>query len=57
VNGSAAAVIELKNPADENAIAWSARQQPQMDQARVPALSMSNVALAVSDGVQSRRAG
>ena len=54
VNGLALAVIELKNPADENATVWSAYQQLQTYQAQIPALFAFNAALAVSDGVQAR---
>ena len=54
VNGLPLAVIELKNPADENATVWSAHQQLQTYQAQIPALFASNAALIVSDGVQAR---
>jgi type I restriction enzyme, R subunit len=54
VNGLPLAVIELKNPADENATVWWAYQQLQTYQAQVPALFVSNAALVVSDGVQAR---
>ena len=54
VNGLPLAVIELKNPADENATVWSAFQQLQTYQAQIPALFASNAALVVSDGVQAR---
>ncbi len=54
VNGLPLAVIELKNPADENATIWSAYQQLQTYQAQIPALFASNAALLVSDGVQAR---
>jgi type I restriction enzyme R subunit len=54
VNGLALAVIELKNPADENATIWSAFQQLQTYQAQIPALFAANAALVVSDGVQAR---
>jgi len=54
VNGLPLAVIELKNPADENATVWSAFQQLQTYQAQIPALFVSNAALIVSDGVQAR---
>lgn len=47
-------MIELKNPADENATVWSAHQQLQTYQAQIPALFATNVALLVSDGVQAR---
>ena len=54
VNGLPLAVIELKNPADENATIWSAFQQLQTYQAQIPTLFATNAALVVSDGVQAR---
>jgi type I restriction enzyme R subunit len=54
VNGLPLAVIELKNPADENATVWSAFQQLQTYQAQVPALFAANAVLLASDGVQAR---
>ena len=54
VNGLPLAVIELKNPADENATVWSGFQQLQTYQAQIPALFATNAALVVSDGVQAR---
>ena len=54
VNGLPLAVIELKNPTDENATVWSAFQQLQTYQAQVPALFVSNAVLLISDGVQAR---
>ncbi|MBK8232831.1 MAG: type I restriction endonuclease subunit R [Candidatus Eisenbacteria bacterium] len=54
VNGLPLAVIELKNPADENATVWSAFQQLQTYQAQVPGLFAANVVLLASDGVQAR---
>ncbi|MFH1044157.1 MAG: type I restriction endonuclease subunit R [Pseudomonadota bacterium] len=54
VNGLPLAVIELKNPADENATIWSAYQQFQTYQAQIPSLFATNAALIVSDGVQAR---
>jgi type I restriction enzyme R subunit len=54
VNGLPLAVIELKNPADENATIWSAFQQLQTYQPQIPALFATNAALVVSDGVQAR---
>jgi type I restriction enzyme, R subunit len=54
VNGLPLSVIELKNPADENATVWSAFQQLQTYQAQIPALFATNAALVVSDGVQAR---
>jgi type I restriction enzyme R subunit len=54
VNGLPLAVIELKNPADENATVWSAFHQLQTYQAQVPTLFAANAALVASDGVQAR---
>ena len=54
VNGLPLAVIELKNPADENATVWSAYQQFQTYQAQIPTLFATNAALVVADGVQAR---
>ena len=54
VNGLPLAVIELKNPADENATIWSAFQQLQTYQAQIPSLFATNAALVVSDGMQAR---
>jgi len=54
VNGLPLAVIELKNPADENATIWTAFQQLQTYQAQIPMLFATNAALVVSDGVQAR---
>ncbi|MGH8278227.1 MAG: type I restriction endonuclease subunit R, partial [Gammaproteobacteria bacterium] len=54
VNGLPLTVIELKNPADENATIWSAWQQFQTYQTQIPILFATNAALIVSDGVQAR---
>ena len=54
VNGLPLAVIELKNPGDENATVWSAFHQLQTYQAQVPALFARNAVLLASDGVQAR---
>ncbi|MGD1047233.1 MAG: type I restriction endonuclease subunit R [Candidatus Krumholzibacteriaceae bacterium] len=54
VNGLPLAVIELKNPADENATIWSAFQQLQTYQVQIPSLFATNAALVVSDGMQAR---
>jgi type I restriction enzyme R subunit len=54
VNGLPLAVIELKNPADENATIWSAFQQLETYQAQIPALFTYNAALVASDGVEAR---
>src|SRR5881296_1435778 len=54
VNGLPLAVLELKNPADENATIWTAFQQLQTYQAQIPSLFAYNATLLVSDGVQAR---
>ncbi len=54
VNGLPLAVIELKNPADENATIWSAFQQLQTYQTQIPALFTTNALLITSDGLQAR---
>ena len=54
VNGLPLAVIELKNPADEDATIWSAYQQLQTYQLQIPSFFATNAALIVSDGVQAR---
>jgi type I site-specific restriction-modification system R (restriction) subunit len=50
VNGLPLAVIELKNPADEDATVEAAFGQLQTYQAEIPTLFNSNVALVASDG-------
>ena len=54
VNGLPLAVIELKNPADEDATIWTAWQQLQTYKAELPTLFSMNAALMVSDGTQAR---
>jgi len=54
VNGLPLGVIELKNPADENATVWSAFRQLQTYQAEIPSLFAYNEALLVSDGTLAR---
>ena len=54
VNGLPLAVIELKNPADENATVWSATSSFTTYQAQIPALFATNAALVASDGTQAR---
>jgi type I restriction enzyme R subunit len=54
INGLPLAVIELKNPADENATIWSAWQQFQTYQTQIPTLFATNAALVVSDGMEAR---
>ncbi|HVB55872.1 MAG TPA: type I restriction endonuclease subunit R [Candidatus Acidoferrales bacterium] len=54
VNGLPLAVIELKNPADENATIWSAWQQFQTYHSQIPTLFATNTVLIVSDGMEAR---
>ncbi|MDR7496021.1 MAG: HsdR family type I site-specific deoxyribonuclease [Armatimonadota bacterium] len=54
VNGLPLAVIELKNPADEDATIWTAFQQLQTYQAEIPSLFAFNEVLVISDGVEAR---
>ena len=54
VNGLPLGVIELKNPADEDATIWTAWQQLQTYRAELPTLFSMNEALVVSDGTEAR---
>jgi type I restriction enzyme R subunit len=54
VNGLPLALLELKNPADENATMLTAYNQLQTYQHEIPLLFNYNAALVCSDGVQSR---
>ena len=54
VNGLPLAVVELKNPADEDATLRGAWQQLRTYQAELPSLFAFNAVLAVSDGVEAR---
>ena len=54
VNGLPLAVIELKNPVDEDATVWSAFRQLQTYKAEIPSLFVFNAALIVSDGLEAR---
>ena len=54
VNGLPLAIIELKNPADEDATLRGAWWQLQTYQAELPSLFTFNAVLAVSDGVEAR---
>ena len=54
VNGLPLGVIELKNPADEDATIWTAWQQLQTYKAELPTLFSMNAALLISDGVEAR---
>ncbi len=54
VNGLPLGIIELKNPADEDATIWTAWQQLLTYKAELPTLFTMNEALVVSDGTESR---
>ena len=54
VNGLPLAVIELKNPADENATVHTAWRQLRTYRAELPSLFAFNAVLVVSDGMQAR---
>ena len=54
VNGLPLGVIELKNPADEDATIWTAWNQLQTYRAELPTLFSMNEALMVSDGTEAR---
>ncbi len=48
------ALIELKNPTDEDATIWKAYQQIQTYKAELPTLFAYNVVLVITDGVEAR---
>jgi type I restriction enzyme R subunit len=54
VNGLPLAVIELKNPGDENATLDGAFNQLQTYKAQIPSLFRTNAALVISDGLAAR---
>ncbi len=54
LNGLPLGIIELKNPADEDATIWAAWQQLQTYQAELPALFTMSEMLIVSDGLEAR---
>ena len=54
VNGLPLGVVELKNPADEDATIWTAWQQLQTYKSELPGLFSMNEALMVSDGTEAR---
>ena len=54
LNGLPLGVIELKNPADEDATIWTAWQQLQTYKAELPTLFGFNELLIVSDGTEAR---
>jgi len=54
INGLPLAVIELKNPADENATIETARKQFETYKAEIPSLFTTNELLVISDGREAR---
>ena len=54
LNGLPLGIIELKNPADENADVWEAWNQLQTYKAELPTLFSMNEVLMVSDGLHAR---
>ena len=54
LNGLPLAVIELKNPADEDATIWTAWHQLQTYKDELPALFAMNAVMIVSDGLEAR---
>lgn len=54
VNGLPLVLLELKNPADQNADIWKAYDQIQTYKAQIPDLFQYNEILVISDGSQAR---
>ncbi|MDP3566416.1 type I restriction endonuclease subunit R [Sediminibacterium sp.] len=54
VNGLPLAVLELKNPGDENATLSAAIRQIETYKTEIPSLFRANAALVVSDGIRAR---
>lgn len=54
VNGLPLAILELKNPGDENATIWGAFNQLQTYKQQIPSLFQFNEVLVVSDGTSAR---
>ena len=54
VNGLPLGIVELKNPADEDATVWTAWNQLQTYKAELPSLFSMNEMLVVSDGTEAR---
>lgn len=54
VNGLPLVLIELKNPADENATIWSAFKQFETYQEQIPSIFRFNEILVISDGLEAR---
>ncbi|MCZ7356566.1 MAG: type I restriction endonuclease [Candidatus Methanoperedens sp.] len=54
INGLPLVVIELKNPADENATIWTAFNQLETYKSQIPSLFSYNEILVISDGIEAR---
>lgn len=54
INGLPLILIELKNPADENATIWTAFQQLQTYKSELPTLFSFNALMVISDGIEAR---
>src|ERR1039458_8934897 len=54
LNGLPIVLMELKNPADENATIWNAFEQIQTYKAQIPSLFTYNELLIISDGLEAR---
>ncbi len=54
VNGLPLVIVELKNPADEEATIWTAYNQLQTYKAELPTLFAHNELLIISDGLEAR---
>jgi len=54
LNGLPVAIIELKNPADEEATIWTAFNQLQTYKQQIPSIFVFNELLVVSDGLEAR---
>ena len=54
LNGLPIVLMELKNPADENATIWNAFDQLQTYKAQIPSLFTYNELLVISDGLEAR---
>uniref|UniRef100_UPI002ACE7841 type I restriction endonuclease subunit R n=1 Tax=Anaerolinea sp. TaxID=1872519 RepID=UPI002ACE7841 len=54
INGLPLAIIELKNPTDEQATIWTAYQQLQTYRSELPTLFAFNELLVISDGLEAR---
>jgi len=57
INGLPLVLVELKNPADENADLWKAFDQIQTYKEQVPDIFQYNEVLVISDGTEARMGG